>query len=93
LQITPFVPQKYGGNLVLKDFKYRNASIDIILHGFGSRIVSAEFDGSKVDTVSIPQNMSGKHTVEIYLDNKNSGGNINIVENHLPHNTSIERCE
>ncbi|MFA4924945.1 MAG: amylo-alpha-1,6-glucosidase, partial [Ignavibacteriaceae bacterium] len=83
LKISPFVPEKFGGDKKLTNFKYRNASLDITVHGFGSTNLDALIDGKKVEYVSIPKNLSGKHTVEIFLDNKNAGGKINIVENHF----------
>ncbi len=83
LEISPFVPEKFGGDKKLTNFKYRNASLDITVQGFGSKIVNALLDGKKVKTVSISKNISGKHTVEIFLDDKNVGGKINIVENHF----------
>ncbi|MFA6979526.1 MAG: hypothetical protein WC209_09410 [Ignavibacteriaceae bacterium] len=83
LEISPFVPEKFGGDKKLTNFKYRNASLDITVHGFGAKILEALIDGEKVEFVSIPKNISGKHTVEIFLDNKNIGGKINIVENHF----------
>jgi len=83
LEISPFVPEKFGGDKKLTNFKYRNATLDITVHGFGSEILEALIDGKKVETVSIPKNLSGKHSVEIFLDNKNSGGKINLVNNHF----------
>jgi hypothetical protein len=37
LSLSPFVPEKFGGEKELKDFKYRSSSLDIIIHGFGSK--------------------------------------------------------
>lgn len=89
LEISPFVPEKFGGDKKLTNFKYRNASLDITVHGFGSKNFEALIDGKKVESVSIPKNISGKHTVEIFLDNKNTGGKINIVENHFAPATPV----
>ncbi len=89
LEISPFVPEKFGGDKKLTNFKYRNASLDITVHGFGAKILEALIDGEKVEFVSIPKNLSGKHTVEIFLDNKNTGGKINIVENHFAPATPV----
>ncbi|MFA7289724.1 MAG: hypothetical protein WC055_12685, partial [Melioribacteraceae bacterium] len=63
--------------------KYRNASLDITIHGFGGNITNALIDNKKVDIVRLQKNISGKHTIEIFLDNKIVGGTINIVENRF----------
>jgi hypothetical protein len=89
MSIFPFVPKKFGGDNKLTNYLYRNASIDIIVHGFGANIIKALVDGEKVETVMLPKNISGKHTIEIFLDNKSSGGNINIAENKFAPSTPV----
>ena len=89
LDIAPFVPEKFGGENKLTNMKYRNASIDITVHGFGCRIIKAIIDGEKVQTVSIPKNISGKHSVEIFLDNISVTGEMNVAENHFAPSTPI----
>jgi hypothetical protein len=89
LEISPFIPEKYGDENKLTNYIYRKASLDITVHGFGSKIARATFDGKQIKTVSIPANISGKHVVEIYLDNKTLGGKINIVENHYAPATPV----
>ena len=89
LYLTPFVPEKFGGDKRLTNFKYRNAIIDITVHGTGSNIIYALVDDKKVENISIPKNISGKHTIEVFLDNKSIGGKINIVENRFAPSTPV----
>ena len=67
LYLTPFVPEKFGGDKRLTNFKYRNAIIDITVHGTGSNIIYALVDDKKVENISIPKNISGKHTIEDFF--------------------------
>ena len=71
------------------NFKYRNATIDITVHGTGTNIIYALVDDKKVENISIPKNISGKHTIEVFLDNKSIGGKINVVENRFAPSTPI----
>jgi hypothetical protein len=70
LIFNPFVPTAMQGKRTLTNFKYRNAELDIILNGYGSKIVSFELDDKKTSSFEIPETISGKHTIRIELDNK-----------------------
>ncbi len=69
LTFNPFVPVTMQGKKTLTNFKYRNAVLDIELNGYGSKISTFEMDGKKTSSFEIPENLSGKHTIKIELDN------------------------
>jgi hypothetical protein len=83
LRFSPFVPQSYKGRNELKDFHYRNASLDIMLTGYGNKISSFSLDGKKSNTAAIPGNIEGKHTINIVLSDNILAGNIHLVQNHI----------
>jgi glycogen debranching enzyme len=84
LVFDPFVPQPYSGKMELSNFKYREANLQVKIHGFGSKIKEIRLDGRKVAKASIPSTMKGKHTLEIMLANEPlPASKINYVNNHF----------
>jgi hypothetical protein len=82
LAFKPFVPQKLGGKQVLKNFRYRNAILDITLAGYGNNILSITLDGKPLKNAEVPASLSGKHSIEIILKNNSPGGNVNMLPHH-----------
>ena len=89
LQFSPFVPQSFKGRNELKDFHYRNASLDITLTGCGNKISSFSLDGKKSNDAAIPGNMEGRHTINIVLSDNALQGNIHLVQNHVAPETPV----
>jgi hypothetical protein len=81
LAFSPFVPKPFSGNLQLRNFKYRNAILDIQLTGFGSQIASFELDGKKLRQPHISSKLSGRHQLVIRLNNRLEKGRLNLVKN------------
>jgi len=69
LVFKPFVPEVLQGARSLKNFKYRNAVLDISLSGFGNQIRSITMDGKELPSASIPADLEGSHEVVIILAN------------------------
>jgi hypothetical protein len=93
LVVEPFVPQKYEGTMKLSGLRYRNAVLDITIHGYGSGIREAYIDGIRVQNILIEPGISGNHKIEIVLNGSLSGGDINIVENHFSPETPAVYAE
>jgi hypothetical protein len=70
LTFSPVVPEVYGGNMQLSNFRYRDAILDISVKGFGNEISKVLIDGAQVELAEIPANFSGAHRVQIYLADK-----------------------
>ncbi len=70
LVFKPYVPESYQGRKQLSNFRYRNAILDLRLNGFGSRIKEVRLNGRLIPEAIIPANLSGKHTLEITLNNE-----------------------
>lgn len=82
ISFAPFIPQNYGGIRILKNFKYRGATLDISTDGFGSEISQIALDGITLETPKIPANLTGKHLVVIVMKNKALEiDKINLAEN------------
>lgn len=81
LTFNPCVPKELGGNRSLKNFKYRNAFLNIDLSGYGSKIKSFKIDNSASEP-EVLCTLTGKHEIEIVLDNEESiENNIHKVKN------------
>lgn len=74
MTFNPCVPKELAGNRTLKNFKYRNALLDIELNGYGSKIKSFQLDNSATEP-EILCTLIGKHIIKIVLDNEESTNN------------------
>jgi hypothetical protein len=82
LELHPFVPANYAGIRTLKNFKYREAFLDITIDGFGNEIDNIMLDGKFITSPVIPAALNGKHTLIILLKNKiEPDSKINMTEN------------
>lgn len=82
LIFSPVVPKKYGGTKTLKNFKYRNAVLDIIVDGYGNKISSVWIDGKKTEKAIVNSDLVGKHSIRIQLSNTTFDNDpSNFVEN------------
>lgn len=67
LTFAPVVPQSLKADREIKNFKYRDASLDITVKGFGDVIKSFAIDGEVKDQPEFGADLSGHHTIEIVL--------------------------
>lgn len=63
LTLTPAVPKLFS-NLRIESFRYRKATLDFIVHGWGTQ-GTVKLDGTAIDC--IPADIEGKHTVEVLM--------------------------
>lgn len=85
LVFAPFVPKALKGNRRLSNFKYRNAVLDMSIHGYGTEIGEFLLDG-KPAKPELMGDISGHHTVDITLAcNSVAPMRMNLVDNaYLP---------
>lgn len=83
IRFAPAIPKGYDGKKALSDFKYRNATLDIVVEGHGNKIASFELDGKKTEAAFISGDLSGKHSIRIVMQNNDFKGEINEVPNHF----------
>ncbi len=91
LRFRPVVPETFGGTRTLSRFRYRNAVLNITVHGHGNQIASATLDGQPIQEAFVPADLSGTHEVVIYLNNQAFGGKKHLVPNHFSLPTPLAR--
>lgn len=84
LSFAPFVPQAMQGMRTLKNFKYRNAVLNIAMEGFGNSIKSFTIDGKLSDNYAVAGTLSGMHDIKIVLADNAATGQpiINKLKNY-----------
>ena len=83
LTFAPFIPQNLMGKKNLKNFKYRKATLDIEICGYGNEIQSFKLDGKESKPV-INAKLKGYHKIEIILKSNVSKKNqITKKANHF----------
>lgn len=92
LVFKPFVPEVLNGTRTLKNFTYRDATLDIVLNGFGNSIKSITMDGKELKDARVSPSLQGRHQITITLANNKIGGAINMMpEQVAPHTPSANR--
>ncbi len=69
ISFSPYVPKVFEGERTLKNFKYRNAVLNIELNGYGNIITAYLIDGKESSDYSVPSNLTGTHDIKIVLGN------------------------
>lgn len=78
LKFTPFVPKALEGKYSLLNYKYRNATIDIEITGYGDGVKTFFINGQAARELIIPATMEGKINVRIEMNNEfTNDGKIN----------------
>ncbi len=89
LSFAPFIPEVMKGKYTLRNFRYRKATIDLSVTGFGNKIESVKLDGKRLKTAQLPATLSGKHKLEITMANNKPGGTINMQEHRVSPPTPV----
>ncbi len=69
LNFAPVVPENLKAERTVRNFRYRNATLDVTVSGYGDTIKSFKLDGVKMSEAVVPGNLEGHHTVEIQMSN------------------------
>jgi hypothetical protein len=69
LNFAPVVPENLKADRTVRNFRYRNATLDVTVSGYGDTIKSFKLDGVKMSEAVVPGNLEGHHTVEIQMSN------------------------
>ncbi len=94
LRFNPFIPESYAGLKELKNFPYRNASLNITISGFGDAINEIQLDGEKLEHAAIPGTITGQHTITIIMNGQLPGNTkINLVENYTAPQTPVAKVD
>ena len=82
IRFAPAIPKQYGGSRTLENFKYRKANLAITVKGYGNRIKNFMLDG-KAQEPFVQATLTGNHTIEIFMENNDFSGKMNLVDNHF----------
>lgn len=69
MHFAPFVPKALKGVRRLGNFRYRGATLDMTLSGYGNAVKSFKIDGVESDQLVFPADLAGEHSIEIVLSN------------------------
>jgi len=69
IHFRPFVPKTLAAKRELKNFRYRNAILNMSISGFGNEIKSFRLDGVETAPVFSAE-LEGEHTIEMVLSNR-----------------------
>lgn len=69
IRFRPVVPKMYGGIKTLSGFKYRQATLNITVNGYGNTVQSILADGKPLSDAFFPATVTGTHSIEIQMGN------------------------
>lgn len=69
IRFRPVVPKTYGGIKTLSGFKYRQATLNITVNGYGNTVQSILADGKPLSDAFFPATVTGTHSIEIQMGN------------------------
>jgi len=69
MSFSPYVPKVFSGDRTLKNFKYRDAVLNIEVSGYGNIITAFYIDGKESSNYTVPSNLTGVHEIKIVLGN------------------------
>ena len=67
LRFAPVVPRNLKADRTVRNFRYRNSTLDVTVSGYGDSIKSFKLDGQQMAEAVVPGNLEGHHTVEIEM--------------------------
>ncbi|HEX2780369.1 MAG TPA: hypothetical protein VHM30_12775, partial [Gemmatimonadaceae bacterium] len=79
LVLRPMIPPAYAGDRTLGNLRYRDATLTVIIHGYGNAVASARLDGSAVARAEIPATLTGAHTLEVTMNGRWPAASINLA--------------
>lgn len=80
LHFNPVVPKALADTRKVTDFKYRNATIDLTVEGYGNRIASCTINGNPAKPF-IPADAEGKYDVVIRMADNDFSAPVNHKAN------------
>ncbi len=94
LLFQPFIPRAYGGVKHVNGFRYRDATLDIEVRGYGDGIKRLIVDGVEKQEMEISAGYKGHHQVIIEMNNKLPQSQpYNIDQNEVSPSEPLVRLE
>lgn len=84
IKFCPVIPKSYDGTKTLMGFKYRGATLNIKVTGFGQNIRSFKINGNKMTNAYLEATATGTQNIEIEMDNVSFDQQpFNLTANHF----------
>ncbi|NLE35633.1 MAG: glycogen debranching protein, partial [Bacteroidales bacterium] len=93
MEFNPVIPKSFSGNYSLHNFRYRDGTYNITVSGWGDSISSFSIDGVRSAGNLIPTEMTGNHTVEIFMNKKANNIGFNQAINYTAPETPVLKVE
>lgn len=92
ISFEPFIPKPLADIRTLSGLKYRNATVNITVQGYGNRIAEFYINGKKQKKAFLPANSTGIQDIRIVMaDNDLNDMKVNLTENKKAPLTPIAR--
>jgi hypothetical protein len=89
LHLNPFIPESLKGKREITNFHYRDATLRIVVNGFGGHVRSTSIDG-RSGLPFIPSNLAGDHSIVIEMDGQHSAATrMNLVKEEYAPQTPV----
>lgn len=69
MTFAPVVPEAFGGDKSIRNLRFRDAIVDINIHGTGDIVAGFTVDGNATPLHQIADTLTGRHTVVITMAN------------------------
>ena len=80
IEFTPCVPSCFDGKKTLTGLRYRNAVLNITVHGTGNDVERLEIDGHAAEGNFLPANLTGTHQIDVHVrQGHTSSGRITLA--------------
>ena len=85
ISFNPYIPAWMEGPFELSNYQYRNSKLTIKLSGKGDKVKSFKVDGVEkdIDSYIFTPDNTGKHTIEIVMEQSGTAYKINKSEDNL----------
>lgn len=79
LTFRPMVPPSYGGERTLRGLRYRGATLDLTVRGFGDSVRSVRIDGRDAERAEIAAGTGGSHAIELTMNGRWLATPVHVV--------------
>lgn len=83
IHFHPLVPKGWMGKKQLTNLKYRRATLDITIQGYGDRVSAFYIDGKKLKDPFVSAMINGRHSIRIVMNDQFSHYDIHPIATPL----------
>lgn len=79
IELNPRVPVCFDGNKTIRNFKYRNSTLNITIKGTGDDCSKITLDGKEIDGNFIAGDLEGEHKIVITMNGNYAGSGVTTI--------------